>query len=337
MPRKQVYGKRSTHVYSNFAGFTSPVKQRKEIQPVEVLEIADEFEKLTVQEVSTAKDDPDLIKVRSPLARRDGNAAGKRARTPRLFSADKAKNGDEIYANVTVTAVKEALESCEPAEENADTPETPRLPESALSVPESIAAQPKSAAATAQSNIYTEYASSLLSLSSRPLERFADWSDELSSHFAITKIAEASFGEVYRLSLLRPHPALDRADESVLKIIALKSPPSTRKKMSKAARKRLEMMSDPEDVASEVRLMQRMTSIPGYTMFRECCLLQGRPGESFVSAWRNWNEVQKGKGKETSVFPDPGKKASYNDNQLWAVVEMQGKPYAYDGMYAPQT
>lgn len=329
MPRKQVYGKRSTHVYSNFAGFTSPVKQRKEIQPVEVLEIADEFEKLVVQEVATAKDDPNTTKVRSPLARRDGNAAGKRARTPRLFNADKAKNGEEIYANVTVTAAKEASK---PSKENADTLEIPYLSESALPVPESIAAQPKIAPATAQSNIYTEYASSVLSLSSRPLERFADWSDELSSHFAITKIAEASFGEVYRLSLLRPHPALDRADESVLKIIALKSPPSTRKKMSKAAKKRLEMMSDPEDVASEVRLMQRMTSIPGYTMFRECCLLQGRPGESFVSAWRDWNEVQKGKGKETSVFPDPGKKASYNDNQLWAVVEMQGKPYAYDGM-----
>lgn len=173
------------------------------------------------------------------------------------------------------------------------------------------------------SNVFTKHAASLLSLSSQDLTSFSTWSDQLSSHFAVTKIAEASFGEVYRLSLLKAHSALGKTDESVLKIIALKPPTSTKRKMSKAAKKRTEMMSDPEDVAAEVRLMQRMTCTPGFTNFREICVLQGRPGDAFAAAWSSWNDFQETKGKEVSVFSDPSKKASYSEDQLWAVIEMQ--------------
>lgn len=174
--------------------------------------------------------------------------------------------------------------------------------------------------------IYSEHCSLLLPLSSHSLTAFSEWSAQLANHFEIAKIAEASFGEVYRLSLLRPLPGLSSDDESVLKIIALQPPPATLPKdrrKRKTAKRKIDAMSKPEDVASEVRLLQRMSTIPGFTNFRDVRILQGRPPIPFVNAFHAYNDGQKAKGKDSSCFPDPGKKTSYTEDQLWAVVEMQ--------------
>jgi serine/threonine-protein kinase haspin len=175
-------------------------------------------------------------------------------------------------------------------------------------------------------NVYTEHCHQLLALSSHPLTEFAEWSEQLSNHFNLTKIAEASFGEVYRLSLLQQLPGLTGGDESVFKVIALKAPFSTLpsdSKMRKAALKKAEAMSKPEDVANEVKLLQRMSSIPGFTNFRDVRILHGRPPPLFIDAFKAFNAGQKAKKKDLSVFPDPAKKTSYNPDQLWAVIEMQ--------------
>ncbi|KAF2803341.1 uncharacterized protein BDZ99DRAFT_468295 [Mytilinidion resinicola] len=94
--------------------------------------------------------------------------------------------------------------------------------------------------------------------------------------------------------------------------------------MSKAdlsRQNKIDWMSSPASVLSEVQLLQLMTPIPGFTNFRELRILQGRPAPAFVTAWKAWNK-SKIKG-EKSVFPDPSRKANYDENQLWAVVEMQ--------------
>lgn len=179
---------------------------------------------------------------------------------------------------------------------------------------------------TEEPDIYTTHCSSLLDLSSHPLSSFPEWSNQLSAHFSLTKIAEASFGEVYRLSLLERLPGFSRSDESVFKVIALKPPPTTLptdKKRRKAALRKAEAMSKPEDVANEVRLLQRMSSIPGFTNFRDVRLLLGRPSGPFLSAFKNYNTHQRSQGKDLSIFPDPSKKSSYTPTQLWAVIEMQ--------------
>lgn len=353
MPGKQVYGKRSNHVYSNFAGFTSPIKPRKQPLAIDVVEVAEELGNLTVHDGSSCDTEKQEQREhntphRKALSNRDGNAVSKKSRLSKELVRDKSNEGEKTDENdfksqpfqephiasqqarlaspeesqtavvevQRLAAKKDVVQAQEQESEDAPPSTDKTISQTEVCTTIQTCTQP--------SNAYTKYTSSLLKLSSRPLAPFDTWSAQLSTHFAVAKIAEASFGEVYRMSLLQPHLTLGRSDESVLKIIALKAPPSSRKKMSKVAKKRMEMMSDPEDVASEVRLMQRMTTIPGYTMFRDCCVLQGRPGESFVSAWRDWNEAQKAKGKEASVFPDPGKKPSYNENQLWAVIEMQG-------------
>ena len=150
---------------------------------------------------------------------------------------------------------------------------------------------------------------------------FSSWSATLEPYFNIVKIAEASYGEVYRLCLKQAHPKFTSSDESVLKILPLKPPPTTMKKKTKAQRNREQQMSEVENVASEVQLLQRMSPIPGFTNFRGVLVLRGRPSEGFVDAWKAFNRAQP-KG-EKSVFPDPSKKSSYGEDQLWAVVEMQ--------------
>ncbi|KAH7044031.1 hypothetical protein B0J12DRAFT_577970 [Macrophomina phaseolina] len=157
---------------------------------------------------------------------------------------------------------------------------------------------------------------------------FSLWAASLEPYFHIRKIAEASYGEVYRLSLKAAHPELSASDESVLKIIALKPPPENRpdpsKKKSKkqhALEEKIEGMSSVEGVASEIRLLKRMAHVPGFTNFRDVRVLQGRPSQSFARAWSEWNEGRE--QDKMSIFPDPARKGSYDDDQLWAVIEMQ--------------
>ena len=175
-------------------------------------------------------------------------------------------------------------------------------------------------------DVYETHCLDLLSLSSHSITPFAEWSSQLTNHFNITKIAEASFGEVYRLSLLQELPGLASRDESVFKIIALKPPTETlptQKRQREATLKKAVAMSAPADVASEVKLLQRMSSIPGFTNFRDVRIVQGRPPPTFIQAFKAFNAIQKAKQKDLSTFPDPARKTSYADDQLWAVIEMQ--------------
>ncbi|KAK5112747.1 hypothetical protein LTR62_003845 [Meristemomyces frigidus] len=196
-------------------------------------------------------------------------------------------------------------------------------PSPLLYTPDPLDATPATVSAR---NVYATHCRQLIELSSHDLTDYTFWSTQLANHFILTKIAEASFGEVYRLSLLQPLPGLSRSDESVFKIIALQPPPSTlptAKKARAAALRTAEAMSNPEDVASEVRVLQRMSTIPGFTNFRDVRIVQGRPPPPFVAAFEQYNVEQKAKKKDLSHFPDPGKKASYAEDQLWAVIEMQ--------------
>lgn len=216
-------------------------------------------------------------------------------------------------------AKKERLRTAEQASEQEVPPPT------SDDVLRMLDEEPQPAPSLDLSEPYESHCSSLLHLSSHPLTPFSSWSTEISEHFTVTKIAEASFGEVYRLSLRIVLPDFDRSEESVFKVIALRPPESTfpKGKKRKAALEKAEMMSAPLDVANEVKLLQRMSSIPGFTNFRDLRILQGRPPEAFIEAFHSFNVLQETKGKDLSHFPDPSKKANYAADQLWAIIEMQ--------------
>ncbi|KAI9808506.1 MAG: hypothetical protein M1827_007211 [Pycnora praestabilis] len=169
----------------------------------------------------------------------------------------------------------------------------------------------------------TTYAKPLLELSTDTLSTstlldFQTWANKAEKLFTVTKIAEASYGEVYRLSqkdhLSKDSQNSDLISESVLKIIPLQPYlPLGAQPNPKHA-----FMTPIQDVASEVSLLRHMSSIPGFTDFREIRVMSGRLPSQYVAAWKDY----KRSGRKT-LFPDPGRRASYAADQLWAIIEMQ--------------
>ena len=235
---------------------------------------------------------------------------------------DSAVAADSKDLQEVVVPIEEQIEAEEDVAQQIQTPIIEALTEDQPTMaPQAVDA----------SDCYSKHCSSLLELTAYPVSSFSEWANDLSEDFSLVKIAEASFGEVYRLSL-QPETAedtdlpLSKNDESVLKVIALTQPTETLPKSKRdreRALKKAENMSKPDDVASELKLLQRLSDIPGFTNFRDLRVLKGRPPAPFAAAFTAFNESQKAAKKELSIFPDPAKKASYSKDQLWAVIEMQ--------------
>ncbi|GAB7362790.1 hypothetical protein MBLNU230_g3093t1 [Neophaeotheca triangularis] len=359
MPRKQVYGKRSRATHDPFAIFAaSPEKpsSKANTEIVKVIEVSEELSRLQVQDarspdnerVALGQKNANVV-VQSPVISRKGHR--RRPRSGRLITEEDEREFDggcrteECEAVVRAMGEDQENQAPEVGPEPEHTPEIPETHEEQYNEEENHRhneeldeREEKVAKAIGDLQIesdplpapdaYSDHCEQLLQSSAHGLEDFSAWAGELATHFDLIKIAEASFGEVYRLCLSSHISSLSfsRADESVLKIIALKPPESKLpkdKRKRNAALKKAEAMSAPSDVASEVRLLQRMSSIPGFTNFRDVRILKGRPPPPFVKAFKEYNTNQKNAGKEGSIFPDPSKKTSYTDDQLWAVIEMQ--------------
>lgn len=95
------------------------------------------------------------------------------------------------------------------------------------------------------------------------------WEDLVRPDWAVTKIAEASFAEVYRV--------VNPAGNSILKIISLLPPsgPGSRRKTSATA----------ESVCSELEVMNLMTDLYGFVEFKDAHLIRGRPSSAITNAY----------------------------------------------------
>ena len=359
MPPKIVYGKKSSArpISASYTKFLSPEKDelftktqssannvregtRQPTKPTEQ-RIQDELAALETQlgglsidNGSTLKDEVVVEKKargrpRKALKDRDTNAVSKRS--------------DEVTRKAQNPEMKEKARPAEPTSAPSTPPQTPiaksksTKKRSKPTTSKKRAQLPTPEPTPERDDIYTQYVSPLLACSdSRRITTFEQWSSELEPLFEITKIAEASFSEVYRLSAISATTGLK--EESVLKVVALKTPPNAplpcqsserafrnlEAQMAKEQEERDEKnyyKSDVADVLSEVKLLQNLNYIPGFTNFRDLTVLQGRPSISFSNAWKAWNKTRPRDKK--SYFPDPSKKTSYEDTQLWAVVEMQ--------------
>ena len=187
----------------------------------------------------------------------------------------------------------------------------------------------------------TSHTTPLLALATDPSARksplpFSAWSDELSTYFQVIKIAEASYGEVYRL-VLKTDEKKDSDErksgrknkrktegataaaatttipmatgESVIKIIPLKAPAAQDSQLSPGLSTSEDPMptSSVPAVTSEVQLLRRMAPVPGFTNFRDVRVVYGRPGKAFIDAWRVFSEEKLLPKGEESTFPDPGR------------------------------
>jgi serine/threonine-protein kinase haspin len=330
MPRI-VYGKKAAPRPADitFTKFIAPEKD--ELADLEAqlggLKIAQtgnvEKEKSAVEEGAKEGEHKKKRKERKALEARDANTVAKEAQADETIKA-KAANTDE-----KPTPLAEPTPPATPVR---------RKPKSKSKKRKSTlkAQLPTPEPTPEPEDVYSAYVSPLVPLSyGRKIMTFDQWSLELDPHFEVTKIAEASFSEVYRLSATSPATGIK--EESVLKLVALKTPPdaplpsqtherAVRDRESQVEKEMAErdekdkFKSHVADVLSEVKLLQNLNDIPGFTNFRDLMVLQGRPSTSFNNAWKSWNKARP-RGKK-SYFPDPSKKASYEDTQLWAVIEM---------------
>jgi serine/threonine-protein kinase haspin len=154
-------------------------------------------------------------------------------------------------------------------------------------------------------------------LASQGVQKFGSWAARSEKLFEVVKLAEGSYGEVYklrirqdvckqgmsksRLAMLRAH------GQGVFKIVPLqaRSGPGSKK------------FTSVEELASEVKLLKLLDPIPGFARFREIHVVRGRFPRSFQDAWVEYKNT-----KNDCWNPNPANKRAYPNSQLWAILEM---------------
>ncbi|CRG83141.1 Putative serine/threonine-protein kinase haspin homolog [Talaromyces islandicus] len=157
----------------------------------------------------------------------------------------------------------------------------------------------------------------LSSFSAQGVQKFSSWAARCERAFDPIKIAEGSYGEVYKLRLREDICKNDISKsklkklraygEGVFKIVPLRSQkgPGSKK------------FTSIDEMAAEVKLLKLLDPVPGFARFREIHVVQGRFPPSFQKAWDTYKDT-----KDDCMNPNPANKRAYNNNQLWAILEM---------------
>ncbi|KAJ5792309.1 uncharacterized protein N7503_008287 [Penicillium pulvis] len=154
-------------------------------------------------------------------------------------------------------------------------------------------------------------------LSSQSIQIFSTWASRSVTMFHVAKLAEGSYGEVYKLHLREEgsRPAVSKSKlaklraygDGVFKVVPLRaqSGPGSKK------------FTSIDEIVSEVKMLKYLDPIPGFARFREIHVVQGRFPETFQSAWDHYKKT-----KNDCMNPNPANKKAYPDTQLWAIIEM---------------
>lgn len=154
-------------------------------------------------------------------------------------------------------------------------------------------------------------------IASQSIQKFSTWASRSATMFHVAKLAEGSYGEVYKLHLREEscRPAVSKSKlaklraygDGVFKVVPLRaqSGPGSKK------------FTSVQEIVSEVKMLKYLDPIPGFARFREIHVVQGRFPESFQSAWDHYKKT-----KDDCMNPNPSSKKAYPDSQLWAIVEM---------------
>jgi len=126
-----------------------------------------------------------------------------------------------------------------------------------------------------------------------------EWKDLIPEGATVEKIAEASYAEVYRISI--------DGQNSIIKLMQLQIPSDPESLTSHSTLK-------VETVVSEVRLMNALTESPGFVEFKEAHLVKGKPCKMMIQACERWSSTN-----EDSQFPDPN---TFLPNTLFLAIEL---------------
>ena len=167
-----------------------------------------------------------------------------------------------------------------------------------------------------------EYARSILNealspIAAQAVQKFSSWAARGGNMLQVVKIAEGSYGEVYKLRLReevckqemsKTKLARLRAyGDGVFKVIPLRAAKGAGSKK----------FTSVEEIVSEVKMLKYLDAIPGFARFREIHVVQGRFPESFQDAWDYYKKT-----KDDCMKPNPASKRAYPDSQMWAIIEM---------------
>ncbi|KAJ5518537.1 hypothetical protein N7453_000959 [Penicillium expansum] len=168
----------------------------------------------------------------------------------------------------------------------------------------------------------SEYVSPILNealspIAAQGIQKFDSWASRSANMFDVAKLAEGSYGEVYKLHLREEvcKTAVSKSKlaklksygDGVFKVVPLraKSGPGSKK------------FTTIDEIVAEVKMLKYLDPIPGFARFREIHVVQGRFPESFQNAWDHYKKT-----KDDCMNPNPSNKRAYPDTQLWAIVEM---------------
>ncbi|KAL4788307.1 hypothetical protein BJX76DRAFT_316163 [Aspergillus varians] len=168
----------------------------------------------------------------------------------------------------------------------------------------------------------TSYVCSILNETLSPaaaqgIQKFDSWAARAGEMLEVVKLAEGSYGEVYKLRLREDIcqkqmsksklARLRACGDGVFKVVPLRaqSGPGSKK------------FTSIEEIVAEVKMLKYLDPIPGFARFREVHVVQGRFPEPFQKAWDHYKKV-----KDDCLNPNPSSKRAYPDSQIWAIVEM---------------
>lgn len=154
-------------------------------------------------------------------------------------------------------------------------------------------------------------------LAAQGVQKFSSWAARGRNMFEVVKLAEGSYGEVYKLRLREEAckkklsktnlTRLREYDRGVFKIVPLRPQRGPRSRK----------FTSVDEIVSETKMLKHLDPIPGFARFRDIHVVQGRFPESFQAAWNHYKQT-----KDDCLNPDPSNKAAYPDSQMWAIVEM---------------
>lgn len=129
------------------------------------------------------------------------------------------------------------------------------------------------------------------------------WADLLPPDCTVIKIAEASYAEVYRITI-------PSGETSIIKVMRIQSPSDPASSTSDTAIR-------VENIVSEVRIMNTLTELPGFVRFKDAHIILGRSVQAFIDAYEHREELCK--ADRASLFPHP---ELYTDASEFLAIEL---------------
>jgi serine/threonine-protein kinase haspin len=142
--------------------------------------------------------------------------------------------------------------------------------------------------------------------------RILTWDDVCPFGSTITKIAEASYAEVYRIS--------NSKGTSIIKTIRLTSPIKPQNKAQQKARLVDEQPHHASDLSGEIRISELVADIPGFVVYKERYLVRGKGSKPLLETHQTFHRrAKRADPGRAQFYPSPSR---YVDETTFLVVEL---------------